>query len=240
MPFLFQKRIIFSEMKKITAIFILTLIPFFVVSQDNVSVDFDTKYREDQLYFGVTYNALINAPDELSQTGFSPGFNIGIIRDFPINTNRNVALGLGLGYSINSYSQNLKISTNEAGNYDYYFLSNSAFQKNRFFYHTIDIPFEIRWRTSTAQRYKFWRIYAGLKASYVLSSKAFFESSSQSITTKNLSLKQWLFGLTLSAGYNNWNGYLYYGLSPLFEGATWQQNNIDMKALKVGLMFYFL
>lgn len=227
-------------MKKNIVLLSLTLIPYLVMSQDDISIDFDTNYREDQLYFGVTYNALINAPDELSQTGFSPGFNIGIIRDFPINANRNVALGLGLGYSINSYSQNLKILAINAGNFDYEFLSNSAFQKNRFSYHSIDIPFEIRWRTSTAKRYKFWRIYTGLKASYILSSRAFFESSSQSITTKNLPLKQWLFGLTLSAGYNNWNGYLYYGLSPLFDGATWQQNQLDMKALKVGIMFYFL
>lgn len=239
MPFLF-KNIIFSEMKKNIVVLSLALIPFLVMSQDDIFIDFDTKYREDQLYFGVTYNALTNAPDQLSQTGFSPGFNIGIIRDFPINTNRNVAFGLGLGYSINSYSQNLKISTSEAGNFEYEFLPNSAFQKNRFSYQSIDIPFEFRWRTSTAARYKFWRIYAGLKASYILSSKAFFESSSQSVTTKNISLKQWLFGLTLSAGYNNWNGYLYYGLSPLFEGVEWQQNHIDMKALKVGLMFYFL
>lgn len=227
-------------MKEKINIFILTLFHLMAVSQTEISEDFDTQYREDQIYFGVTYNVLINAPEALTQTSFSPGFNIGIIRDFPINSKRNIALGLGLGYSINSFSQNLKISPDNLGNFDYEFLPTISFQRNRFSYHTIDIPLEFRWRTSTPQRYKFWRIYVGLKASYLLSSKAFFESPLENIVAKKLSIKQWLFGLTLSAGYNNWNGYLYYGLTPLFEDVSTDYNKLNMRALKIGLQFYFL
>ena len=32
----------------------------------------------------------------------------------------------------------------------------------------IEIPFEIRWRTSKVHSHKFWRIYSGVKYSYLL------------------------------------------------------------------------
>ena len=71
----------------------------------------DSLYREDQIYIGVTYNALINLPTGVSQNSFSTGLNLGVIRDFPINKRRNVAIGLGLGYSVNLFNQNIKIGS---------------------------------------------------------------------------------------------------------------------------------
>ena len=49
------------------------------------------------------------------------------------------------------------------------------------------------------------------------------------------------FGLTLSIGYNTWNLHLYYALNPIFsKDASLDGNSIDLKAIKVGLMFYIL
>ena len=49
------------------------------------------------------------------------------------------------------------------------------------------------------------------------------------------------YGLTLSVGYGTWNLYLYYALNSIFSGdAVLDGNKIDMKAIKVGLMFYVL
>ena len=45
----------------------------------------------------------------MSQQGLSGGLHLGFIRDFPINKKRNVGLGVGLGYSNNSYNHNLFI-----------------------------------------------------------------------------------------------------------------------------------
>lgn len=239
MPFFMQNKLSL-RMQKQQLIFVFLWMSFFGSSQNQMTSAVDSLYREDQIYFGVMYNAIISAPEALAQNSFSPGFTLGIIRDFPINKTRNIAVGLGLGYTIDSYSQNLKIAPNSSGNLDYEFVSNTSFQKNRLSYHTLDIPLEFRWRTSTAERYKFWRIYAGFKASYITTSKAYFESPTETITHKNLDLKQWQFGLTLSAGYNNWNGYLYYGITPLFEDVNIENSDLEIKTLKIGLMFYFL
>jgi hypothetical protein len=92
---------------------------FFVCvnAQSNTEIGADSLYREDQIYVGVTYNALINLPNGVSQNSFSTGFNLGVIRDFPINKRRNVAIGLGLGYSVNLFNQNIKIGTSLPSSY---------------------------------------------------------------------------------------------------------------------------
>jgi hypothetical protein len=56
----------------------------------------------------------------------------------------------------------------------------------------------------------------------------------------HLNLNPWQYGLTLSLGYNNWNGYLYYGLNPMFRDAYVDQDELELKSVKIGLMFYFL
>ena len=71
--------------------------------------DSDALYREDQFYFGLTYNTFLDTPNGFSQSGFSPGLKLGFIRDFPINSKRTIAVALGLGYAFNTHSENIKI-----------------------------------------------------------------------------------------------------------------------------------
>ncbi|MAH20867.1 MAG: hypothetical protein CMB96_05480 [Flavobacteriaceae bacterium] len=227
-------------MKKKRILILLFALPFIGLSQNASEVAIDTLYREDQIYFGVTYNTLIDTPEVYTQTNFSPGFKAGFIRDFPINKKRNIAFGLGFGYALNISAQNLKITPTVNGSFDYEFLSGQNYQKNRFSYQAIEIPFEFRWRTSTAQSNKFWRIYTGFKASYVFASRTFFKANNETRIYKDLELNPWQYGLTLSAGYNNWNAFIYYGLNSIFETASINQNPLEMKSLKVGLMFYIL
>ena len=216
------------------------VLPFIGLSQSVSKNAIDTLYREDQIYFGITYNTLIDTPEAYTQTNFSPGLKAGFIRDFPINKKRNIAFGLGFGYALNISAQNLKITPTVNGSFDYEFLYGQNYQKNRFSYQAIEIPFEFRWRTSTAQSNKFWRIYTGFKASYVFASRTFFKANNETIIYKDLELNPWQYGLTLSAGYNNWNAFIYYGLNPIFETVSINQNPLEMKSLKVGLMFYIL
>jgi len=54
-------------------------------------------------------------------------------------------------------------------------------------------------------------------------------------------LNTWQYGLTLSVGYNTWNGYIYYGLNPIFDSiSSTNAQSIEMNALKIGLIFYIL
>ena len=211
-----------------------------VKAQVNQTIEQDSLYREDQFYVSVTYNALIDLPNNVSQNSFSTGVHLGAIRDFPLNKRRNIALALGLGYSFNSFNQNIRISGYNP--YNYTILESYNYSKNNFTQHFIEVPFEFRWRTSNAQSYKFWRVYTGLKLGYLIASKSIFNDSSGSDNQKNLTdLNKLQYGLTMSIGYNTWNGYIYYGLNPIFNDvSTIDLQSIDMSALKIGLIFYLL
>ena len=176
----------------------------------------------------------------MTQNSFSPGFHLGLIRDFPMNKTRNFAIGLGLGYSYNRFNQNLKIDTSSQPIYE--IVQGGNFNKSNFSQHLIELPLEFRWRTSNSETYKFWRIYSGIKAGYVFASKSVFEDASERLYSKNLEgLNAWQYGLTLSVGYNTWNGYVYYGLNSVFDSVSTTNNqSIDFNSLKIGLIFYIL
>ncbi len=211
--------------------------------QDSIANEVDNKYREDQFYAAVTYNLLGNKPDGVSQSGFSSGFHLGFIRDFPINKRRNIALGVGLGLSVNSFNHNFLITKDATGNLDYLVLDKSHinYSKNKFTTYMVEMPLQFRWRTSTAEEYKFWRIYTGINLGYVLYNSSKFRGDLGTIKNSRIdSFNNLQYGLTMSVGYNTWNIYVYYGLNPIFNNATVNNQSVDMNALKVGLIFYIL
>nr|WP_321221608.1 porin family protein [uncultured Psychroserpens sp.] len=214
-----------------------------VIENDSIKV-VDDNYREDQFYVSVTYNLLGNKPDGVSQNGFSSGFHFGFIRDMPLNERRNVAIGLGLGLSTNSFNQTLFISENN-GVYDYTVLDDdTSFSKNKFTTYLIEIPLEFRWRTSTAKDFDFWRIYTGIKMGYVFYNSSKYRGSPNDISLSNISdINKLQMGLTFSAGYSNVNFYLYYALNNIFGTdaiVSSSAENVDMNAIKIGLIFYIL
>ena len=213
---------------------------FTLAAQSGLITESDSLYREDQFYVTVTYNTLINLPKNVSQNSFSPGLHLGFIRDFPINKRRNMALAFGLGYSFNSYNHNIRIS--ESNPSIYTIIDNSNFAKNNFSLHFLEVPFEFRWRTSSAESHKFWRIYTGFKLGYIVGSKSVFNNGLESINIKNLTdLNRLQYGITMSIGYNTWNGFIYYGLNSVFnEVSTTDLQPLDMSTLKIGLIFYIL
>ena len=220
---------------------------FFGFSQEIVqdSAFIDTKYREDQFYVGGGYNLLSKKPNNLAQTGFSSFINMGFIRDFPVNDRRNFGFGLGIGYTLNSFNQNMLIGKNDIGEMEYVILSETSidYSKNRFYTHILEIPFEIRWRTSTPEKYNFTRIYFGLKTGYVFGNRSTFKGNN---TNQNYSgIKDFnniQYGLTLSVGYDTWNAHIYYGLNSIFKDGVVTSNDesIDMKSVRIGLIFYLL
>lgn len=214
-----------------------------VCSQVTLEREIDTLYKEDQFYAGITYNLIVNKPKGLSQSGFSTGLHVGFIKDMPINSRRNVAVGLGVGYSANSFNQNMLLSEDISGNTLYSILTDSkTFTKNKFSMHLIEIPLEFRWRTSTPTKYDFWRIYAGFKLGYLFAHTTNYNGDLGSLKYDNIDdFNNIQYGLTLSAGYNTWNLHLYYGLNTIFsDNAKLGDENINLNAIKIGLMFYVL
>lgn len=212
------------------------------IVSDSTSVDY--KYREDQFYISLTYNLLDNKPSNVSQNGFSSGIHLGFIRDMPINERRNVAIGLGFGFSTNSYNQNLLISKNNEQMIEYSLLDKieTPFRKNKFSTYQIEFPLEFRWRTSTPTDYNFLRIYSGFKFSYLIYNTSKFKSSEGDILLSNIDdFNKLQYGLTISIGYSNINVHFYYALNDIFDdNAKINGEHIAMKAIKIGLIYYIL
>jgi hypothetical protein len=209
---------------------------------DTTSVD--NKYREDQFYISITYNLLGKKPEGISQSGFSSGFHFGFIRDMPINKKRNVAIGLGLGISLNSYNQNLLISKNNDQAIEYSILDKSitSFTKNKYSTYLLEVPLEFRWRTSTPIEYNFLRVYPGFKLSYLVYNSSKFKSSEGDILLSKIEdFNKLQYGVMLNAGYSNINVHFYYGLNTIFKDrANIDGEQIAMNNVKIGLIYYIL
>lgn len=207
-----------------------------------VSENVNSRYLEDQFYTGVSYNFLTNLGDAVLRN-LSYNIEFGYIRDIPINQNRNFGFGLGVGYAANSYYSDI-IAEDSSVNITYRLsVSSDDLKRSKFETHGITIPFEIRWRTSNATDYKFWRIYTGVKAEYLFTRRSKFISGSQDNSFKNDDISNWQYGVTLNFGYNTWNVHLYYSLNPLLEdSAVLSDNNerIRITPLRVGIIFYIL
>ncbi len=230
---------------------LLVILPFISYSQeeedrykipDSVPFTIDSLYREDQFYAGFHFNLVTNRPSNISQESFSGGLNLGFIRDFPLNERRNIAIGAGLGWSINTYGQNLFIGKENDGTTIFESLDGEVnYSTNRFTTQLIEAPIEFRWRTSTFQSYKFWRVYGGVRLGYVYNFKSRYRDDNQEIIIKDPSeLDRFRIGATFTFGYNTFNFQFYYALNPFFKDATVDAEALDLSTLKIGLTFYIL
>ena len=220
-------------------IFIFSIGGLAQTSSDTNTID---KYLEDQFYVGLTYNFLLNKPDDVTQSNLSYGLQGGMIKDIPLNKRRNVAIGIGLGYAVNSYYTNLQV-TEVADGFQYRILEpGSSFKRNKIETHLIEVPIEFRWRNSTAESYKFWRVYTGIKLGYVVGSRSKFVSSTEKISFYNTDTENFQYGLTLNFGYNTFNIHAYYALNDFFEKGTRTVDdiNVDFTPLRIGIIFYIL
>ena len=201
----------------------------------------DSLYREDQFYIGLTYNILANRPNGVSQNSFSSGVHFGILRDFPINKNRTFAIAPGIGFSFNNYKQNLIIQKNN--NLISYAIPSSTINldKNNLALYFIDVPIEIRWRNSTPQSHIFWRVYTGLKFSYLVLNQSKAVTQNQTFrVNNNPDFNKFQYGAYIAAGRNTWNFYGYYGFQNIFKNGNINGESIKMNAVNIGLMFYIL
>lgn len=229
----------------------MRLLVFFILlscslaAQDTLTLkkNVDLKYREDQFYVGITYNTFLNKPSDMAQKTFSPGINLGFLRDMPINQARTFAIATGLGISYQAYSQNLLITENQ-GNYNYSIIeSDVSYTRNKFTMLNVDLPIEFRWRTSTPESHKFFRLYTGVKLSYLLYDESrFISNEGNEIVKNNPEVNAFQYGVYLATGYNTWNFYAYYGINTLFDStvANIGGNPLDVSVLHLGLQFYIL
>ena len=195
-------------------------------------------YREDQFFFGSSYFIQTQPIDEFKQNGFSGNFQFGFIRDFPLNDSSTKAIGIGFGYERNFFTSNIQPVESDS-NIDYRIVVSRFLEsKNKISFSSLVIPLEYRWRTSSVDQYKFWRIYSGfkLKKNFPIYSNPSYGSE---ITIDDV--EDWTTSIYINAGYNTWNISLEYDLNPLLKNKkTTNGENLNISFFRLGLVFYLL
>ncbi|SIQ22482.1 porin family protein [Maribacter ulvicola] len=222
-------------MRFVILFFLVTLYSNAQVVRDSIE---DKRYLEDQFYIGLSYNFILNHPEGSAQRNLSYGLQAGIIKDIPLNRAGTRAIGIGAGLALNSYYSNLVADiSGETISYSI----NDDITRSKLETHLLEFPLELRWRNSTAEEYKFWRIYGGIKAAYVLGARSKYDLEDISQGFNNTDLTKFQYGLTLSFGYNTFNINAYYSLTELFDGnAAVNGEVLQYRPLRVGLIFYIL
>tara|TARA_B100000989_G_scaffold272377_1_gene229751 strand:+ start:463 stop:1158 length:696 start_codon:yes stop_codon:yes gene_type:complete len=198
----------------------------------------EDSYREDQFYFGSSYFIQTEPVENFKQNGFSGNFQFGFIRDLPLNNNSTKAIGIGFGYERNFFTSN--IQPEESNSNINYRIVESRFleSKNKISFSSLVLPLEYRWRSSSIDEYKFWRIYSGLKLkkNFPLYSNPSYGSE---ITIDDV--ENWTTSIYINAGYNSWNISLEYDLNPLLKNKkTTNGENLSISFFRLGLVFYLL
>ena len=221
--------------KKFFSLFFLLFFTQLSFTQLDISKE---SYREDQFYFGTSYFIQTEPIEDFKQNGFSGNFQFGFIRDLPLNNNSTKAIGLGLGYERNFFTSNIQpIETN--GNIDYrIIISRFLESKNKISFSSFVLPVEYRWRRSSIDEYKFWRVYSGfkIKKNFPLYSNPSYGSE---ITIDEI--EDWTTSIYINAGYNTWNISLEYDLNPILKNKKNSNGeNMNVSFFRLGLIFYIL
>ena len=219
--------------------FFLLFSSFFIFESSFSQADTQKEfYREDQIYFGSSYFIQTEPVEDFKQNGFSGNFQLGFIRDFPINSESTKAFGIGLGYERNFFTSNIQPSENN-GIIEYRtIISRFLESKNKISFSSITLPIEYRWRRSSINEYKFWRIYSGLKFK---KNFPLYSNPSYGTEIKIDKIEDWTTSLYINAGYNTWNISLEYDLNPILKDQkTNNGDNLKISFFRLGLVFYIL
>ena len=225
-------------MRNLFILLYFLVIPFLTFAQKD-SLSLGDRYADDQIYFSVSYSQLYNQPTGITKSKFSYALSGGFIKDVILNKSGTIAIAGGIGLGYDFFNHELKVD--EVGGTTV-FTNDITTSKNIFKSYNLEFPFEIRWRTSTAIKYNFWRIYTGVKFLYNLDNNfQYIDANSNLIKYRKVSSYNKLqYGLTISAGYDAFTMNVFYGLSPVFKNGLLNGKVVDTKILKFGLIFYFL
>ena len=146
-----------------------------------------------------------------------------------------------MGFSFNNFKQNLIIQENNT--VLSYNTPNATLRldRNNLALYFVDLPIEFRWRNSTPESHIFWRVYTGVKLSYLVLNQSKAVTQNQTFrVSNNPDFNKFLYGAYISAGRNTWNFYGYYGFRNLFKNGSVNGETLKINTVNLGLMFYIL
>ncbi len=215
-------------MKKAAFIFIaIAFISSVVFSQEEDTSMVIKKMANDQLIIDLNYNSWLNVPENVTIKPLSLGMNIYLMK--PLvgkKSNFSIAAGLSLG-SQNVNNNSVPYDSAGVTFFNSECLDTIEYKKNKFTTIYVDVPVELRLRTNQNSKEKSFKISAGFKIGYLISSYTKYvgddyrvSSSGDKVKFKEYRIKnilQYRYGVYARIGYGQFNLTGYYALTSLFE-----------------------
>lgn len=194
--------------------------------------------QNEWLQVSYSYLSLLNAPSELKTNWKSNAWAIQLMGQEDLGKKSHFSFGYGVGFSNFNYHNNLRITTTPSSGAQYYWLpADSNYTKNTFSTSFIDVPLELRYRSSATKNGRYFRLYFGALAGIRVNSKSHFVVGDYSVKHHNLSdLPRWHYGLYARTGFWVFNLYVCYNLNPTFAKTPASFTDLSgMHSLQVGL-----
>lgn len=172
------------------------------------------KDEDDNLVININYDTWLTVPEKISLRPISLGFSFGNFYDLKFGKS-NFSLGLGYGFHSHNVHQDGKFIDSSEVNQTFLVPRKQDFKKNKYVVNYLDIPIELRFKTKTRRTF---RIAIGVKAGWLLSdhTKTIDEDGKRKFYNLNRT-KNYQYGLTGRIGYGDFNFFMYYGLTSIFE-----------------------
>lgn len=208
--------------------------------------------KEDQFSLDVAYNLLLSKPDFMKPVWSSTSFNMNLVRDIPIKDG-NFGFATGGILSWNIYNNNLSIETDSSNGLGVYSVLHDSisYKSNKFRTVFIDIPLEFRIRSNNNNNGDYFKFYLGAQVGYLIRSFSEFKTQNIKYRCYNIpEFNKFRYGLTTRIGFSNWNLFIYYQLSSIFNSEKLKNASLDlteseqnelgeMRPLLLGVSFHF-
>jgi hypothetical protein len=170
-------------MKKLLGMALLTLLSHAVFAQADSTkkekekptyASLNLKNRaNDHFMIEFSYDNWIGKTDSMNTSGFSRGFAMYFMYDFPFKSDPHFSVGAGIGIDAsNIFFDKTEVLVAAPGNQTLAFPSTANtdhFKKYKLVLTNLDIPLELRYAFNPANTNKSWKIALGFKAGVLLS-----------------------------------------------------------------------
>jgi len=230
-------------------IFIIMLVACSFVNAFGQSEDVKEKVNKakDRFVFNINYNILLEKDDAFNQKGFSGGFDTYFMYDIVIKDSP-ISLAPGVGIGVDNYRINSKIEFAADSTKFIPFDSpidslDIAYKSSKLGLTYIDVPLEIRFRSKPNKKDQQWKLAAGFKIGFLISSRWKYKGPDyrgiRMDTAENIKFKErgipnmerFRYGVTARGGYGPFNLHFYYSLSDLFESGK----SVQMSPITFGI-----
>lgn len=210
---------------------------FMMMLQFSVSAQTKEKReREDQLIVDLTYETLLNNPDDIDFKWYNNGVNVHLMYDAPIKTS-SFSGAIGIGISSQSYYSNgqLRVEYDSTRSRDMMVWNkvDTNYRNNKISTTYIEVPVEFRWRSEESPSGYRWKVAVGAKFGYLIDThdKMTFNNSDRDKYKTYIfpEMNQYRVGTHIRVGYGKVNLTAFYSITPwINEGRGLRQNQLSI------------